>query len=146
IDETDRVFSAERHVVPMRSIQRPVMELVADSNPQGETLVQRRGWFQRVGVMLGAGGEPPGENVPMPPFAVAAEINLACANATDGHPDLFEVRTAIDRGLAALRERLEPFRAQLLISGNQLLKIGACERSGHRRPGLESERSRTETY
>src|SRR5439155_8030621 len=94
--------------------------------------------------MLGAGDEPAVKNVPVPQFTVAPQVNLARANAADGHPDLFEFRTAIYGRLAALGEGLEPFRAQLLVGGNQLLEVGACEGAGHRLPGFKSERGRAE--
>src|ERR1035441_124622 len=84
--------------------------------------------------MLRAGADALVEDVPVPELAVAAKVELTCADAADGHADLLKVRASIDRPFAALKERFHPFRAELLIRGDQPVEILARERPGHDRP------------
>ena len=54
--------------------------------------------------MLRAGADVSVEDVPVPQPAIATEVELAGANPADRHPDLGEVRAAIDLAFAAGRE------------------------------------------
>ena len=73
------------------------------------------------------------ENVPMPELSVAAQIELAGADAADGHADLLQLGPAVDGRDAAGEQRPHPRRIELLVGGNQLFEVGGLERAGHDR-------------
>ena len=50
------------------------------------------------------------ENIPQPELAVTAEIELPAANATNRHPDIFELLTREHLGLTTLGQRGHPLR------------------------------------
>jgi hypothetical protein len=70
------------------------------------------------------------EEVPVPEFAVAAQVELPGADAADGHADLVQVVAAVDCRLAAGGERPEPVGPQLLVGGDEFLEIGPFKGSG----------------
>jgi len=78
----------------------------------------------------------------VPEPAVAAQVELAGTNPAHRHAHVPQLLAAIDRRHAALEERLDPLRRELLVPGHELLEVGDLERSGHRGLGPEPRRSR----
>ncbi len=133
-DVGNRVFTDEGNVAPVRAFEGPLAGLAAGREPEGEAVIEGRGGPHRLGVMLGARADIAVENIPMPQFSIAAQVKLAGTYAADRHPDLVELRAAIDGALAAGGERCDPFGPQLLVRRDQFLEVLPCERAGH---GLE---------
>ena len=123
----------------MSAVEQSLLQLAAVFNAQDKTLIHGRHRWHRFCIMLGAGGNALIEDVPMPELPVAAEVELARTDATDGHADFLQVRAAIDRALAARGQRREPLGPKLLIHRDQLLEVGARERPRHGRPGSEGD-------
>ena len=109
-DAADWVLAAKRDLAPAAAVQRADLRLIALRDQQREALIQRRGRRQRTGIVLRPGADMPVEDVPVPQFAVAAQVQLTGAEAADGHADFVEFRSAVDGRLAPRRERLDPVR------------------------------------
>ena len=122
-DRGDRIFAAKNDIGKADSVQRTLLGLTIRLNMEGEALIDRRlrlGW---VGIVVVAGADDLIENVPMPQLAVAAEINLAGAEAADRHSDQRRLGAVIDVRRSARGQRFHPFRRQLLVERNELFGV-----------------------
>ena len=104
----------------------------------------QHGAFPRrgVGVVAVAGADLLVEDVPVPEIAVAAEVDLAGAEAADRHADLGQFRAATDGPRAAGRERFDPRTQEALLGRHQAGKIGGRQRAGHQRQPAAEGRGR----
>ncbi len=105
--------------------------LAARLEPEDKAVAEGRAGLHWRGVMLGTGADMAVEDVPMPQPAIASEIDLAGADAADGHPDAFEVRPAVHGALASSSEGLHPLGPQLLVRRDQLVEVLPREGAGH---------------
>src|ERR1039458_8520639 len=82
------------------------------------------------------------ENVPMPEFAIAAEVKLSARNSAHRHADVFQFRLAAIEGWSpAGKERLDPGGIQFFVGRNQLIEIGRFKRARHDRHAGSQERN-----
>jgi type I restriction enzyme R subunit len=127
--DADWILAAEAHVRKTCLVQR----VATVANLQDKTLFDGRCGLHRTGVVVGAGAHWLIEDVPVPEPAVAAEVELSRANAADRHANVLQRLASVDHRRAAIKQRLDPRRAQLLVGGHEPLEIAVYERPGHRR-------------
>ncbi len=139
----DRVFAAEGNVGEAGAVERALFRLAVELDADGEALVERLVGLGRVGVVGVAGADDLIENVPVPELAVAAEVELAGAEAADRHADQGGFAAAVDLRLAAGRQGAHPFRRQLLVEGDELAGVLRGERAGDE-AGLGQQRGRAQ--
>ena len=77
----DRILAAERDVAESRAVQRARFAV----DGQCELLLDRRLRLRRMRVMAVAGADAAVEDIPLPEFAIASQIELAGTNPADRH-------------------------------------------------------------
>ena len=139
----DGVFAAKGYVGKAGPVEGAVVNLAIGFDAQGEALIERRFRLRRMGIVGVAGADVLVENVPVPEFAVAAEVELAGAEAADGHPDQGGFGAAVDLRLAAGGQGANPVGRQFFVEGDESPRLLRRERAGHE-AGLADEGERAE--
>ena len=124
-------------------VEGAVVDLAVGFDAQGEALIERRFRLRRMGIVGVAGADVLVENVPVPEFAVAAEVELAGAEAADRHSDQGGFGAAVDLRLAAGGQDANPVGRQFFVEGDESPRLLRRERAGHE-AGLGDEREGSE--
>ena len=128
---------------PTRSSVRSC-DLAVRFDADGEALIERRFRLGRMGIVAVAGADDLIENVPMPELAVAAEIELAGAEAADRHSDQRRFRRR-DRPPASPRAvRARTHSGDNFLSRGTSVPASSAANGPATKPGLDDERERAD--
>ncbi len=135
VDAADRILAGEVDFLPPGVVERAHVVAAGAGDAQRETLRKGGVGFQRFRVARAARTAVVDavEDVPVPEAPVAAEVELAAADAAHRHADEARFGPSDGRRGAPREERLHPGGIEFLLRRDEPVELGPCERPGHDR-------------